>query len=122
MTAAFDAMLRWICRAAVGLTLTLAAAAPSFAEVGCFEDVLKHGLEAANAADGVARAPAEDGDERRSDRPSHCAFGHCPQWVPAALPERAGASDGFSGQIYSPFLVHRHAQSPRDGPERPPRT
>lgn len=122
MTAALSATLRWICRAAIGLLLTLAAATPSFAEVGCFEDELRHGQEAAaTVQDGDASAPAEGGDDQRSDRPAHCSFSHCPQWVPVAPPPRASLTYGFAEQIYPPFVARRHSQSARDGPERPPR-
>jgi hypothetical protein len=123
MTAALDAMLRWICRAAIGLTLALAAATPSFAEVGCFEEAVKHSQElTASGGDAVAQAPVEGDEGPQSDRPSHCAFGHCAQWVPAALPGRATSSHAIVGRLYPPFLVHRRDQSARDGPERPPRT
>lgn len=123
MAAALSAMLRWICRAAIGLLLTLAAATPSFAEIGCFEDAVRHSEEASTggAADAV-QAPAAD-DERGSpsDRTTHCSFGHCPHWVPVAPPQRAGQAVEFGGPTYPPFLAPARSQSVLGGPERPPR-
>lgn len=123
MTGALGATLNWICRAAIGLLLTLAAATPSLAEVGCFEDALTHSREAAAVAGGDSLQASEDGDEQPnpSDRANHCAFGHCSQWVPAAPSQRASLSEGFAERAYPPFVTARHSQSPRDGPERPPR-
>lgn len=122
MTAALDAILRSICRAAIGLTLTLAAATPSLAEVGCIEDAVWNSWKAtAIGDDAVVQVPGEDDGDRRSDRPSNCGFGDCAQWVPPAVPGRAISTGGFAGQVYAPFVMHRLGQSVRDGPERPPR-
>lgn len=123
MTAAINAMLRWICRAAIGLTLALAATTPSLAELGCFEDAVRHSQEAAVfAGDSVAVAP-EDGNDSpaQPDRTQHCSFSHCAQWVPSALPERTTLGSGFAERVYPAFETHRLAQLVRDGPERPPR-
>lgn len=124
MTAAVRATMSWICRAAFTVLLTLAAATPSFAEVGCFEDAVRHSQEASATDGDVARqAPAEDGDERGSpsDRTTHCSFSHCPHWVPVAPPQRAGQADEFGEQAYPPFVAIARSQSARDGPDRPPR-
>jgi hypothetical protein len=124
MTAALGAMLRWICRAAIGVLLMLAAGTPSFAEVGCFEDAVRHSQEAsATGSAALAQAPAEDGDEQDSpsDRAKHCSFGHCPHWVPVAPPQRAAHAEGFGEQVYAPFVALAHSQSAQGGPERPPR-
>ena len=124
MAAALSAALRWICRAAVGLLLMLAAATPSLAEVGCFEDAVRHSREAtANSGDFALQAPVDESGERgsTSDRAPHCSFAHCPHWVPVAPSERAGQAAEYGGQSYPPFLALADSQSAQDGPERPPR-
>lgn len=123
MAAGLSAALRWICRAAIGLLLALAATTPSFAEIGCFEDAVRHSQEASASGDIAVQAPAEDGDERgsTSDRSTHCSFSHCPHWVPVAPPERAGQAEDYGRQAYAPFLTLALSQSVQGGPERPPR-
>ena len=123
MTAAVHAMLRWICRAAIGLTLTLAAATPSLAELGCFEDAVKHSQEAAAGGRYVAAEPAGDRDElpAQPEGARHCSFSHCAQWVPVSPPVRVSFADGFADRAYASFETHQLAQLVRDGPERPPR-
>ena len=116
-------MVRWICRAAIGLTLALAAATPSLAELGCFEDAIRHSQETVSVAGGgFAEAPA-DGDQLpgKADRGQHCAFSHCGQWVPVVPPVRATRANEFTDQVYAPFEAPRHAQRVTGGPERPPR-
>ena len=123
MAAALNATLCRICRAAIGLLLTLAAATPSFAEVGCFEDAVRHSQEASATGGDLVQAPGDDDDGQGSpsEPVKHCSFSHCPHWVPVAPPQRAGHAQGFGGQAYPPFLALAHSQSARDGPERPPR-
>lgn len=59
MAAPLTAKFRWICRAAVGFILTLAAATPSFGEIGCFEDA---GQEASvSGADLIVQGPKQPG-------------------------------------------------------------
>ena len=124
MAAALDAMFRWVWRSAIGLLLTLAAATPSFAEVGCFEDALRHSQESSVTARDLA-SPAqtrgEDDQGSPSDRAAHCSFGHCPHWVPVAPPQRAGRANEFGGNAYPPFLMPARPESVLGGPERPPR-
>ena len=123
MTAAVHAMVRWICRAAIGLTLALAAATPSLAELGCFEDAVRHSQETVSVADGSFAEAPDDGDQlpAKPDRGQHCAFSHCAQWVPAAPPARATFANEFTDQVYAPFEAHRLPQLVTGGPERPPR-
>jgi hypothetical protein len=123
MTSAVRAMLRWICRAAIGLTLAFAAATPSLAELGCFEDAVRHSQEAAASGQNVAAEPADGRDElpAQPDRAQHCSFSHCAQWVPVAPPARPSLADGFTVSAYAPFESQRLAQMVREGPERPPR-
>lgn len=123
MTAAVHAMVRWICRAAIGLTLVLAAATPSLAELGCFEDAVRHSQVSTSVAGESFAAPAGDSDELpgQPDRGQHCSFSHCAQWVPVAPPVGGSLDDGFAGRVYAPFEAHQVAQMVRDGPERPPR-
>lgn len=123
MTGAVHAMVRWISRAAIGLTLTLAAATPSFAELGCFEDAVRHSQEAVSVTDDSFAATPEDRDElpAQPDRAQHCSFSHCAQWVPVAPPVRVSLADRFPDRLYAPFETNRLAQLVRDGPERPPR-
>lgn len=122
MAAALSATLRWMCRAAIGVLLTLAAATPSLAEVGCFEDAMKHSREASAGNFVAEAAPAPDGDDRGtpSDR-THCSFSHCPHWVPVAPPQRAGQAPEFGARAYPPSLVAALSPSAPGGPERPPR-
>src|SRR5690349_15781208 len=123
MAAAFCATLRWICRTAVTVLLALAAATPSLAELGCFEDSIRHSQEAsAAAANPAVQAPLRQGDEPGAPSdPAHCAFSHCPHWVPVSPPPRAASVVAFGRQAWPPFLAIAPPQSAAPGPERPPR-
>jgi hypothetical protein len=125
VNAAVRAMIGWIVRTVLGLALLFAAVTPSLAELGCFEDALRHGQEAVGAStDSGVDAPVKNNDERPLplDRATHCSVSHCAQWVPVAPPAPASHGAQFNDRAYPGFVAHKLGQSLQDGPERPPRT
>ena len=111
-------------RAVFAVLLLLAAATPSFAELGCFEDAQAHAEESVSAQ-AVSAVYADTSGSEDKSRPAgtatHCAFSHCTHGIAGTPPERATIDDGSNELSYSALRPDRLDAAPRDGPYHPPR-
>ena len=122
MMAMVNYAARLVIRTVIIVLMTLVAAVPALAELGCFEATATQSTTTMAAAEfSIINERHDDDEQSRAGGLAHCASSHCVHGVPAAPPKQDASPSDFPAAAYSRPETHRLLNAAPEGPDHPPR-